>query len=444
MTLLLAVLIFLMPLVCGVKFGTIPLISPMHFVAYFAFFGTTFKVVVASLLGVSGAHSLFTSNSSAEIFGLTYLLVFMIFLCFGYISVAKYRVRARRVLISEQEALSLRNSSTYILVSALFFFFVVNSIISGRGYSSLDFDTVIGLNNAKWTFSDESEIGSTNAAIKTLFSIPKMLVLASFAVMIASANLRNSFRFLTLLVLVIASSILSGDRFELIDTFVFLICVYYMMGKRINTRQAIKVLVALIGVVSVGAFMTVLRTGQVDEVTIGSAFLLLFQTIAFSTYFLDYNVAIVVVDKVSFHDLYWGETYFRWLYGWIPRSIWPDKPAIDLGIALKRDVFGLMGAGGINVTGPGEAFMNFGWGGVAVAYILGAVYRISEVATLRSSRSPTWMRVWLYPLMVYPFVQATLQSSFSSSVVGLGAQLALLIVVGWVLMSKRFSLGRPL
>ena len=90
---------------------------------------------------------------------------------------------------------------------------------------------------------------------------------------------------------------------------------------------------------------------------------------------------------------------------------------------------GVVTGGAFNVTGPGEAFINFGWGGLGVAPLLGWLFRKGEAFLLDPRHTARWGTAFLYPVLFYPFVQACLQSSFSAFVVAALVQLFLIMAV---------------
>jgi hypothetical protein len=148
-----------------------------------------------------------------------------------------------------------------------------------------------------------------------------------------------------------------------------------------------------------------------------------------STYFLDFNASVMVTQRVTPVMYLLGDSYTWWSFGWVPRAVWIDKPAIDLGVFFKRDVMGIETGGAFNVTGPGEAFINFGWFGMAVGVALGWIYRRGEVLLLSAQGALRHASFVAYPLLFYPFVQATLQSSFSAFIVGAAAQTVLIMAM---------------
>ena len=72
---------------------------------------------------------------------------------------------------------------------------------------------------------------------------------------------------------------------------------------------------------------------------------------------------------------YQGATYSYFLYGWIPRIVWPDKPIAQQGDAMFAVDYHLLSREQVNVTSMGmsqltEAYANFGAWGVAIVMII--------------------------------------------------------------------------
>jgi len=173
----------------------------------------------------------------------------------------------------------------------------------------------------------------------------------------------------------------------------------------------------------------VMLSAYMTELRLGAQGASLLRQIIGSTYFLDINVAVMVTGHLEPAQMLLGQSYGWWVFGWVPRDIWPDKPAIDLGVYFKREVMGITTGGAFNVTGPGEAFINFGWAGLAVAPALGWAFRAGEAVLLDAQRTARRGAAFLYPILFYPFVQACLQSSFSAFIVGAAAQLVLIVMI---------------
>ena len=292
-------------------------------------------------------------------------------------------------------------------------------LLQARGISLFSADLLSAFNQDKQINVNSDGVGATLAGIKTLFVVPKfafVLLLAQGVVWRAWWLLAQA---LILALLLVGVALISGDRFELVELLVFGSTTYLMLGGQVGLRALAGIVAASAAVLLLSAYMTALR---------GTDAGLLYQIVG-STYFLDINASVMVTDQVKPEAYLLGETYGWRTFGWVPRAVWMDKPAIDLGVFLKRDVMQAMTGGACNVTGPGEAFMNFGWAGALVGFVLGWVYRRVEVLLLSARAGLRCAGFYFYPLILYPFVQATLHSSFSGFIVGASAQAVLIFAM---------------
>ncbi|MGB7328721.1 MAG: O-antigen polymerase, partial [Rubripirellula sp.] len=72
-----------------------------------------------------------------------------------------------------------------------------------------------------------------------------------------------------------------------------------------------------------------------------------------------------------------GTSYTAVLFAPIPRDVWPGKPAIGLGPFIGKEIYGLDHTG-VPPGMIGEAYLNFGWPGVAVIpFLFGCFVRWS-------------------------------------------------------------------
>ena len=99
--------------------------------------------------------------------------------------------------------------------------------------------------------------------------------------------------------------------------------------------------------------------------------------------FTTLNQVSQVVRLVDDSGYRQGETleYLAWV--WIPRFVWPDKPMVAKGQWFAAEIGqGFYLASGmfsntINMTIPGELYLNFGWLGIVVGCLLiGALFRL--------------------------------------------------------------------
>ncbi|WP_411890138.1 oligosaccharide repeat unit polymerase [Yoonia sp. SDW83-1] len=436
MIILLALLCTAVPFMLGQRYGLVRLVSPMHLVAYFCFFGFLLKVTVYAARPELAFYRRFVENPWGDQLGAIYLALFILLLCAGYRVACRASRRADMIVAARLVSAGITRKGSLFVVALGVALATIIVILRARGATGLDLALLTSLNTAKQINVDANGIGATLAGIKTFFIIPKFAFVLLLASAIATRQRRVMVQAGLLGLLLIVIALISGDRFELVELTVFALVVHMMLVGRVNLRLLAFGALALMLLGGVSAYMTQLRLGG------GPIWAALADQVVGSTYFLDINAAIMVTDRVTPPDLLLGQSYTWWSFGWVPRGIWPDKPAIDLGVFFKRDIMGVHTGGAFNVTGPGEAFINFGWAGIGIGFVLGWVYRKGEVFLLSARGTFRHGTCLLYPILFYPFVQATLQSSFSAFIVGAAAQFVLLAVMIWVFVA-RYSLWIP-
>ena len=420
----LAVLCTIIPFGLGQKYGMLRLVSPMHLVAYFGFFGFLLKVMVYAVNPEFAFYSRFVTNPSGEQLGAIYLILFILLLCVGYRFGCKSYSKSDSVTAARLVAGGLTRRTGLFLTALLVTGLTIVVILRARGDSGLDQAVVASLNSAKQINVNDAGVGATLAGLKTFFVVPKF----AFVLLLANAIVTGA-RFVMLQagllgILLVFIAILSGDRFELVELLIFALATHMILGGRLHGRMLLIGGASLAALAVTSAYMTQLRVADGAPMLRSLA-----QQIVGSTYFLDINVAIMVTDRVSADQMLLGQSYGWWSFGWVPRAFWFAKPAVDLGVMSKRDIMGVSTGGAFNVTGPGEAFINFRWAGIFVGFALGWLFRKGETVLLSSGPAMRHGAFFLYPMIFYPFVQAALQSSFSAYVVGAAAQLVLILAM---------------
>jgi len=415
---LLAATATLIPLWIGQRHGLVRLVSPMHLLAYFCFFGFLAKVTAYAFQPDLAFYRRFIETPDAALVGTLYLALFIYLICVGYrLACGPFapsaNLRAARLIsagLERRAALSLCAFAVTIATIML--------ILRARGLDGLSLAALAGLNSAKQINVNADGVGATLAGIKSLFIIPKFAFVLLLAHGVVTGARSSQIQSVILGLLLVLIALVSGDRFELAELSVFAIATYMIVGGRLGGRSIVIGLIDLIILGWLSAYMTSLRHG-------GDGSRLIEQIVG-STYFLDINAATMVTERVTPNMYLMGDSYTWWSFGWIPRAIWVDKPAIDLGVFFKREVMGVETGGAFNVTGPGEAFINFGWAGLGVAAAMGWVFRKGEAFLLSSAATLRFGAAFLYPMLFYPFIQGNLQSSFSAFIVGAVAQLILI------------------
>lgn len=428
MIILLAIFCTVLPFWMGQRYGLVRLVSPMHLLSYFCLFGFLLKVVVYSGAPELAFYARFVDNPWGDQLGALYLALFIVMMCLGYRLACRRAIPVDSIVAMRVVSGGLARRGPLCVLAFGITLATIMIILRARGLGALDLAALAGLNSAKQINVNAEGVGATLAGIKTFFVVPKFAFVLLLANAIVSRRRASALLAAALGALLVLIALVSGDRFELVELAVFALATLMLTGVRIEGGKLVFGLICIGALAAVSGYMTQLRHGGQGHG--------LLQQIVGSTYFLDINAAVMVTDRVRPDTYLWGDSYTWWTFGWVPRAIWLDKPAIDLGVFFKRDVMDLHTGGAFNVTGPGEAFINFGWGGVLVGLVLGCVYRCGEAALLSPRATLRTGAAFLYPMLFYPFVQATLQSSFSAFIVGAAAQLIVIIPMIAVFLTR--------
>lgn len=153
---------------------------------------------------------------------------------------------------------------------------------------------------------------------------------------------------------------------------------------------------------------------SIDATTSGSEFLTRFSTI---------NQLTNVVNLTETKGFYNGQTLNYLGFAFIPRFLWPEKPVIaqgvwfafEIGQALKTETWY---NNSINMTIPGEFYLNFGWAGVVVGcFLFGGFWALLWRSTGFWERPRDFLgKIWGFYLLFLGFF-------------GLGADLQILVTL---------------
>jgi len=409
----------LVPFVLGQRYGAVPLVSPMHLLSYFCAFGFLIKVCIYSVSPEWAFYARFVHAPDAPLRGALYLTAFILTICIGYRAAVSPRDPAAAIAHNRIIAAGLRRHDALFFAAFAIAALTLMLMLDARGASLTAPNLLETFNKDKQINVDANGNGATLAGVKSLFVVAKCAFVLLFGYGLIQQSPRVLCQAALIACLLVGIALVSGDRFELVELFAYGCITFLLLGGGIRARSLATAGCAGAAVLLTSAYMTALRGQDAG---------LLHQLVG-STYFLDYNASVMITERATSDLRLWGESYVWWGFGWFPRAYWPDKPAIDLGVYFKREVMGLTTGGAFNVTGPGEAFINFGWAGIVIGGLLGWLYRRIEVGLLTSSIALRHASFALYPLLFYPFIQATLQSSFSAFLVGAAAQWVLIAAV---------------
>lgn len=431
------------PLLLARRYGSVPLVSPLHILGYLVFFGMFLKTIYLGVFDGEMFFQLYIDDPWAVIEGYLFVTGFVLMICLGYVVSIRKVWRMRDDALVAGVVSQVRYPRVLMLVGVATALAVIGSMMAARGLggvaTAFDTETLETMSSSRVVRIEGVEgFGATGAISRALLFIPTLALM----VFITRHTLlrRDLLIMLALLAQEFFLTILEGKRFELVNILALFVFVSVMLGRRFSPASIFKAAGGVALVLALFVTMTNLRNTHSQAQTASAAETLTNQIFG-STYFLDVNVPILIIALSRPDDRFWGESYTYWTFAWVPRALWPDKPVVTLGPYVKQEVLGIRNTvGGVNPTGPGEAFLNFGWLGMLVGFGLGALYRAIEYLTLSPGGLRRRYGFWMYPIVAYPFITATMQSSFAAALTT-SLFKALLMILVLKLFSLRFRLG---
>lgn len=429
---LLAILCAGIPFFVGQRMGLMRFASPMHVVAYLAFLGFTVKSIVFAFAPDLAFYSGFFVTDEDIGWGYFYLTTFIVAMCIGY---ALFANKQRHVPAEDVTDFTGRIRTPALIlalgiISAIvttYIYFYLRDIGQIDADSSLD--TLRQLNAGKVTaIAGRQDFGNSFAIVKLLYVIPATAFALLLFRYMEYRDQRSLLYILIMIGVLILAAIIKGNRRDLLDMMLIALGVFSLSGTKVIRRAVIAGIVASPLILVTFSFMSNLRDRDVnleqDELVSVESL----RPIVSSTYFLDINIPLLIRAYTRDDQMLNGVSYLNWTYAWIPRAIWPEKPAVDIGPYIKQDILGFRGTGGFNATAAGEAFLNFGWFGIVIGALLGLMLR--KIEELLLSRRWLVQRVGglIYVVAFLTGMQSLLQSSFSAAMVSMAAQ----AVVVWI------------
>ncbi len=420
MAVVFACLCTFLPLWCANRYGVIRYFSPLHICGGLAFLGITLKVITYQLYPDIAFYLRYTTDTFALFWGTFYVTLFIVSLCFGYLLLCTKR-RFVPVLFKPGHMPALRYRKLLMPTAIATTLLVTHMLFSQRGLSVFDPQSFLIVNTVKQYGLNANSVGSTGALVKVFYTIPRTLFVLCVLWAMSTGRRDAIFAAAVTFVALIFAALASGDRFDLARLLLFTGISLSCAGWVFKFRSLITSIILVFTIIAAVGLMSSLRkANQQDTVdlSVASSIANVVEQVTGSTYFMDVNVSAILVETMDPRYTLYGETYTWWTFGWIPRVFWPDKPSTDAGTYLKRDVLGhgSTSVGAINVTGPGEAFINFRWAGVAFGFLLGVMFRSIELLLLFHRHSTRHTFIY-YPVVAVPLIVACLQSSFSAALV---------------------------
>jgi len=444
---MLALLASLVPFAIGQRYGLLRYASPIHVVSYLVIFGFLLKAIAYNIAPELAFYSNFMVDDISVGWGYFYLTLFILTLCLGYFVAVR---RADHFGRDAARQFAQRVRSPWLLLTAGVGLTTLATILYFQAYDSGVSLTTSSLQSLADISAEkvvkiegEDTFGNSYALIKLIYIIPAAIFVLLLYRFLEKGKVSHFLAVFGAGALLIFSAFIQGKRGDLLDIMIYALIVLALVGRRINIRVLVAGMLFVVPLMATFSLISNLRMGRGR----GGEYALLsldsFKPIITSTYFIDINIPILLTTYMRTGEYLGGMSYLYWTYGWIPRVLWPEKPIVALGTYLKNDVLGIRSIGGYNPTGAGEAFMNFGWFGIVVAFALGYFFRRSEAYFLSEKGITSRYGIVMYPVIVMAAVQGFLQSSFSAVAISLIAQ-TIVVAILCRLLIKPADAKRPM
>ena len=201
---------------------------------------------------------------------------------------------------------------------------------------------------------------------------------------------------------------LTSSRLEMLYLVVISIIVWHYSIKKISFFKGGVIAIALILALTALGQIRSASSGRLDDGYTTSITSILSATLA-RAYFMDIGKTSVIVDAVPERvDYQNGETLVLFLYGPIPRSIWPEKPVIRIGLMVGQEIFNRPNDSGVPPGFVGELYMNFGKIGVAVGmFVLGILNALLYKHTILTRNSANSVLIYALGTLILSFTLLT-------------------------------------
>ncbi len=251
-----------------------------------------------------------------------------------------------------------------------------------------------------------------------------------------------------LLLLSVLWPVLSSSRTGILEVFFGLAVLLTYLGfegddkakrKKFKRMAVVAITFALFVLVLVGVWRQYSQRGEIVDKTIGSAII---SNSVGSGNFLPLERTAVIIERLpKLGDWKWGGSYLNTIFAPIPRSVWHEKPKLSLGLYVKSEIYDRPTV--TNGYPPGllgEAFINFGYLGMAVIpFIVGFLLKLTYNSFKPLLVSKNKSAVLLYSLLLWPLGFQLADLDFSLFFINLLTAVFPAVMVLSVVVSRRVA-----
>ncbi len=227
----------------------------------------------------------------------------------------------------------------------------------------------------------------------------------------------------------------ASARGEILFLFFSLLLVMHYARKRVSMTQVVAFTVIAFLLLGVMGELRRQAYSRINHGFSDSQFVLAdaFHTLAYNAHFIGVGKTAVVVTQIPERASFmYGSSYLSFLIAPIPRTLWPDKPVVRIGRFVGVELYQRESFSGVPPGLYGEAYLNFGWLGIAIIPYLFGYWCRAAYRRFVLERSPKdFLGIALYGIL-WVFMMNMMMTDFTGSLVKLVRYLIPFGIVWWL------------
>jgi len=207
--------------------------------------------------------------------------------------------------------------------------------------------------------------------------------------------------------------IFTSSRSDLLTIFLNAFIIISLAGK-LNARFLIPISLAAL---TLFMLVTLLRPSKTNAINTDKISLL--DPFIYNRNLLDVSKTAHIVnsipEKMPFEH---GETFLALLYAPVPRTVWPDKPALSIGKDISHHIYGYSQRtlAGIPPGMPAELYLNFGYPGILIGFLLVGILLKKLFNSFQFDGPVNKNRIVLYVVIVVSITITLFGSSINQAI----------------------------
>lgn len=208
----------------------------------------------------------------------------------------------------------------------------------------------------------------------------------------------NALILASLIIAAITVPFIASVRGEIIYLLFSILIIRHYAFRKIRLSY---ILIALILSFLILGFMETLRQQSLTTEHVEFKPAQIVSTLIYTPHFIGVDKTSVIISQVpSEVGHLWGRSYLSIFKAPIPRTLWPEKPVVRVGRYVGQNIYERSNRSGVPPGVIGEAYLNFGWIGIAaVLFVVGWLCKFAYNELIVNRHKKDVMRLGLYAIV---------------------------------------------